>query len=58
MSGVDEGMDEVSIQAKVTLEKDGHVQGASGGPYLSSTSLNKSAFAFFFFLELTLIKIY
>lgn len=56
MSGVDEGMDEVSIQAKLTLEKDWHVQGASGGPYLSSTSLNKSAFAFF--LELTLRKIY
>lgn len=37
MSGVDEGMDEVSIQAKLTLEKDAHVQGASGGPYVSST---------------------
>lgn len=37
MSGVDEGMDKVSIQAKLTLEKDAYVQGASGGPYVSST---------------------
>lgn len=37
MSGVDEGMDEVSIQAKLTLEKDGCMQGASSGPHLSST---------------------